>query len=419
MSDRAERLRELHPLHARARDELLDLVQTMEIPDEPPRGGTTGAVRASAGPFLRTDAPSPDVAPESAGPRHILLRGPAGVGKRHLAWALRRILGDDLVQVVSREGARPGSLHPGGLAIWIARDGKTPAGCPPEAPEVRVRGLSRRERETLLREEILPLRCRLHGIDPAPFLQPEVFAMILDGGELEAGLHGAEERLARLCRRRSRELAEGGAPPDSAWATSVLGEQALAAGRLPERLPPGVAVAPMVSSWGGALARLEAWAEPGKGRLVVTGLGPEAQAACQVARTRLSALAHHLQQPPDDLRNLDWHLHVGGGTGARDGASLGLAALVAMASHLSGVRVEARRVFTGELSLSGTVQPVGGIEEKYLACERAGSERLHLPRENLVGLATLGGDILAACGAEPVDRDEALLCALGLARRSA
>jgi ATP-dependent Lon protease len=54
----------------------------------------------------------------------------------------------------------------------------------------------------------------------------------------------------------------------------------------------------------------------------------------------------------------------------------------AMASALSGKLVNGNIAMTGEITLRGSVLPVGGIKEKVLAAHRAGCQAVVIPREN-------------------------------------
>lgn len=404
-------LAELHDCHAAARDELLDLVESRGLAADVDMED----LRETSGPFLTALRAAAREESEDDGPEmHVVLQGPAGVGKTHLAQSLRQALAGS-VGVRIRHGSTEEGHGP--VVLWISRDGSRPDGAPSGAPVVRVRGLSSREKRRLLASRLVPRIAQAHGIDARLFLDELALSCLLRGGFQEAGLHGAIHRLERLCRRRARETAEGRAQPlDPAWLRSVLGAEAAPSDAPSRELPPGSVHVPMVSSLGGAIARVEVFASPGKGRLVATGAGPQAETACKVARTRLLALAPLLSGPADPLRDLDWHIHVSGAEGPKDGPSLGWPILVAMCSFLSGLRVDSGFGFTGELLLSGELAPVGFVEEKFLACEREGFTRLWMPRGNLAEIA-LDAEAKGACEPTGVASDVPALKALGLAAR--
>jgi ATP-dependent Lon protease len=404
----AEILGDLHPFHAVARSEIADLVASRAVSCSSREGGETPAF---SDPFL-SGASGPGEESDLGPVLHVLLQGPAGSGKRNLANALRQALFGRM-EVRIAEGDEDMSSGKG-IVVWIGRDGKTPRSMPPRTTRIRVRSLSSSEKSRLLSQET-DRAARSYGLDPAEFNTPEIQQALLRGGGSEAGVLGATQRLQRLCRRRSREMAEGRqVRVGLEWVTSVLGPQARPMDPLPLRLAPGCVHSPVVSPLGGAIARIEAFASPGKGRLTLTGAGPQAEIAAQVSRSRCLALAQQLRYQVGPLRELDWHIHVSGPDGPKDGVSIGWPVLVAMASHLSGVAVDARFAFTGEMGLSGEVHPVGHIEEKFLACEREGFHRLWIPSGNLADLSLLEPEALGSCQPTVVSQDLPALGTLGL-----
>ncbi|MCB9497523.1 MAG: hypothetical protein H6686_11610 [Fibrobacteria bacterium] len=404
-------LSDLHRSHATAREELLDLVASRGLAHDV----TIEDLRESSGPFLTALRQSANAAAGAEPELHVVLQGPAGVGKTHLAQSLRQALGGEAGVRIMRGSTADGA---GSIVAWIVRDGIRPEGVPPGTPVIRVRGLSSQEKRVLLVDRLVPRIAQAHGIDAKVVLQQEILACLLRGGDHEAGLKGAILRLERICRRWSRELMEGRARGiDQAWLHRVLGTESSPIDAPAPSLPPGSVHAPMVSSLGGAIARVEVFASSGRGRLLLTGAGPQAEVACKVARTRLLALAGQLAMPTESLRDMDWHIHVAGPAGPKDGASLGWPVLVAMVSFLSMEPVDARFGFTGELLLSGELASVGFVEEKFLACEREGFSRLWIPSGNGEEIPTDpilrgGTDVVVSC------RDLEALHSLGLIQGS-
>jgi ATP-dependent Lon protease len=87
----------------------------------------------------------------------------------------------------------------------------------------------------------------------------------------------------------------------------------------------------------------------------------------------------------------------------------------ALASLITGKIVDPHLAMTGEITLSGTVLPVGGIKEKVLAAHRAGIQKVILPKENERDLQDVPEDVrgeLAFVTVETVE--EVLREALGI-----
>ena len=102
-------------------------------------------------------------------------------------------------------------------------------------------------------------------------------------------------------------------------------------------------------------------------------------------------------------RSVDVHLHLPAGAQKKDGPSAGIAmvsskygsrswALIkycvapvkvcALISLLTSLFVPSTTALTGEITLRGTISPVGGIKEKVLGAHRAGVRKVILPWAN-------------------------------------
>jgi len=70
---------------------------------------------------------------------------------------------------------------------------------------------------------------------------------------------------------------------------------------------------------------------------------------------------------------------------------------------------------TGEITLRGSVLPVGGIKEKVLAAHRAGVKKIILPKENEKDLKDIPDEVKSDLAFVTVERvEEVLEEALGL-----
>ena len=82
------------------------------------------------------------------------------------------------------------------------------------------------------------------------------------------------------------------------------------------------------------------------------------------------------------MRSIDLHIHVPRAAAVRDAASAGVAMFVALSSLLLGVSVRPDVAVTGELTLRGSILPVGSMKEQILAAHRAGVREVLVPARN-------------------------------------
>ena len=142
----------------------------------------------------------------------------------------------------------------------------------------------------------------------------------------------------------------------------------------------------------GMVMEIEATAVPTdrEGRIRVTGFAEQEQmdgGARKLSR-RSSAMGSiecvlTVLQKHFGLRLTGYDIHVSASGGRMvDGPSAGIAIAVCMYSAVTGCAIPGDVAFTGELSLSGKVKPVGGVRAKLEAAERSGMRFAYISKEN-------------------------------------
>lgn len=168
--------------------------------------------------------------------------------------------------------------------------------------------------------------------------------------------------------------------------------------RLQPRIPaaPQIGVVNGLAVYGanlGTLVEIEAVAKPVKeraGELRVTGVIDEEEFGGSGRRMRRQSSARDSVENVlsalkticgIDPRQYDIHINFPGGM-PLDGPSAGIAIATAVYSAITSTPVDNRVALTGELSLRGTVKPVGGIAAKLAAAEQTGVEKVLIPKDN-------------------------------------
>jgi ATP-dependent Lon protease len=265
---------------------------------------------------------------------------------------------------------------------------------------IEVAGYTRAEKKSIAKEFLVPKQLSSHGLtDERLRFEEEGIVTIIESYTREAGVRGLEREIGSVCRHVAMRLAEGEDVHEVA--TGEFVQKALGAPKytpdLAERTSsPGVVTGLAWTPSGGDILFIEATKMPGKGEIMVTGnLKGVMQESAAAAMSFVRSHAKDLGLDPEFLKSIDLHLHVPKGGTPKDGPSAGIAMFTAVASLLLACAVKKEFAMTGEISLRGTVLPVGGIKEKLLAAHRAGIKEVLVPSRNEKDLEEVPKDVLA------------------------
>jgi ATP-dependent Lon protease len=252
---------------------------------------------------------------------------------------------------------------------------------------IKLSGYLANEKLAIAEKHLLPRIRERAGLKQRGQLRIDKSALrrIIDGYAREAGVRRLEKYLGTIARKAVVRLLKGEAAPIRVKASDVedyLGKIIFQK----ERRKTGVGKVTGLAwtAMGGATLSIEATRIHTYSRgLKLTGqLGDVMRESAEIAYSYILANADKLGVKPDYFRNAFIHLHVPAGATPKDGPSAGITMASAILSLARGRRPVRPLAMTGELTLTGEVLPVGGIQEKVIAARRIGLRELILPEAN-------------------------------------
>lgn len=217
-------------------------------------------------------------------------------------------------------------------------------------------------------------------------LSASVISVIIDGYARESGVRELERVIGRVCRKAARKIVEGEDVPIKVTKknlTDFLGKLKYQGTKANKKPQVGVVTGMAWTSVGGTILPTEVTVLKGKGKLILTGqLGDVMQESAQAGLTYIRSISDRLKLADDFYEKSDIHIHLPEGAVPKDGPSAGITMATAMLSALTGRKVRSDIAMTGEVTLRGTVLPIGGLKEKVLAAYREGIKTIILPQEN-------------------------------------
>jgi len=202
----------------------------------------------------------------------------------------------------------------------------------------------------------------------------------------EAGVRNLERQIAALCRKTAKRFASGENPSvkaDPQTVEGLLGPVIFRHDRRSEQDRVGIAVGLSYTPQGGDIINIEVSVVPGKGSLVLTGqLGDVMKESAQAAVGYTRLIGEPAGAEAGYFEKHDIHIHVPAGSIPKEGPSAGISICTALISALRQIPVRSAVAMTGEITLHGSVLPIGGVREKVLGAHRAGITKVILPADN-------------------------------------
>lgn len=251
---------------------------------------------------------------------------------------------------------------------------------------VDLSGYTIEEKKQIAQKYLWPKQLKEHGLDEKSLQITEAaLNKLLTHYTREAGVRDLQRKIATICKFMSLKLVkttEKTLRVDEKDLEDILGSERFSSDMIESLLPPGVVTGLAWTPVGGDILFIESAQMPGTGQLLLTGqLGDVMQESAKIALSLLKSRLPILN-PLLDFTKKDIHVHVPAGAIPKDGPSAGVTMLTSIASLLLNKSVDPKLAMTGEISLRGSVMPVGGIKEKVIAAHRAGVREVILCNKN-------------------------------------
>ncbi len=294
---------------------------------------------------------------------------------------------------------------------------------------IEFQGYTPSEKLEIAKRHLFPKALKNVGLAEGDVaLTDDVLDTIISDYTREGGVRGLKKRLDTLCRiaavKYIQEEETAASVPANAETTAAaekhpviqvtrenlrdfLDMHALPHNKVKASAQPGVVTGLAWTQVGGEILYIESLFTKGSGKTIITGqLGDVMKESSAIAQALVQS---RFPEQAELFEKNDLHIHVPDGSTPKDGPSAGITMTTAIASLVTGIPVPPNIAMTGEVSLEGVVSP-----EKLMAAERAGVQKVFIPKENIDDLRDVAAEVRDRLEIIPVESIEEVLTALGI-----
>ena len=281
---------------------------------------------------------------------------------------------------------------------------------------IQFQGYTATDKLQIARRHLLPKAMQAVGIDADQIgISDDIINVIISDYTQEGGVRGLRKRLETLCRAAAVRIVRGNGEKVVVTEDNLrdlLDMHPVYHKKVKESANPGIVTGLAWTAAGGEILYIETLLTKGKGEIVITGqLGDVMKESARIAVTLVKSL---FPEQTAILEENDLHIHVPDGATPKDGPSAGITLTTALSSLVTGIPVPPNIGMTGEVSLQGGVNPIGGLPEKLLAAQRAGVKKVFIPADNVDDLRDVPEEVKDNLEIVPVNEAGEVLRALGI-----
>ncbi len=270
------------------------------------------------------------------------------------------------------------------------------------------------EKLQIARRHLVPKQRSKHGLNGRQLqIRDDAIHGIISRYTRESGVRNLEREIASICRKVSLEIASGNILSARVKASdlgTLLGPEKYKQDDIRKEASVGLVHGLAWTSAGGEVLNIECVTVPGTGRMELTGnLGDVMKESCHAALSYIRSRSAMLNLTPDFYKNLDIHIHFPEGAVPKDGPSAGAAICLCILSALTDQPVRGDIALTGEITLSGRILPIGGVQEKSMGALRMGIHNIILPESNLADISDIDPIVREAIFYHPVNHMDQIL----------
>lgn len=289
---------------------------------------------------------------------------------------------------------------------------------------IEFQGYTPSEKLEIAKRHLFPKALKNVGLAEGDVaLADDVLDTIISDYTREGGVRGLKKRLDTLCRIAAVKYIQAEEEGKERPVIQVTRENlrdfldmhALPHNKVKASAQPGVVTGLAWTQVGGEILYIESLFTKGSGKTIITGqLGDVMKESSAIAQALVQS---RFPEKAELFEKNDLHIHVPDGSTPKDGPSAGITMTTAIASLVTGIPVPPNVAMTGEVSLEGAVSAIGGLPEKLMAAERAGVQKVFIPKENIDDLRDVAAEVRDRLEITPVESIEEVLTALDILKK--